>query len=58
MAKKIIKRRHIKSTKEHLKKTRSTATKQILKRKDSFKYKLILQGMGVGVVTGSIVSFY
>ena len=58
MAKKIIKRRHIKSTKEHLKRTRSTATKQILKRKDSFKYKLILQGMGVGAVTGSIVSLY
>lgn len=58
MAKKIIKRRHIKSTKEHLKRTRATATKQILKRKDSFKYKLILQGMGVGALTGSIVSLY
>jgi len=58
MAKKIIKRRHIKSTKEHLKRTRSTATKQILKRKDSFKYKLILEGIGVGILTGSIVSLY
>ncbi len=58
MAKKIIKGRHIKSTKEHLKKRRSTATKQILKRKDSFKYKLILQGIGVGAITGSIVSLY
>ncbi len=58
MAKKIIRRRHIKSTKEHLKRTRATATKQILKRKDSFKYKLILQGMGVGALTGSIVSLY
>ena len=58
MAKKIIRGRHIKSTKEHLKKTRATATKQILKRKDSFKYKLILQGMGVGALTGSVVSLY
>ena len=58
MAKKIIRGRHIKSTKEHLKRTRTTATKQILKRKDSFKYKLIVQGMGVGAVTGSIVSLY
>lgn len=58
MAKKIIKRRHIKSTKEHLKRRRTTATKQILKRKDSFKYKLILQGIGVGLLTGSVVSLY
>ena len=56
MAKKIIRGRHIKSTKEHLKKTRATATKQILKRKDSFKNKLILHGMGVGAITGSVVS--
>ncbi len=58
MAKKIIKRRHIKSTKEHLKKTHATATKQIIKGKDNFKYKLILQGIGVGAVTGSVVSLY
>lgn len=58
MAKKIIRRRNIKSTKEHIKKTRTTATKQILKRKEKFKYKLILEGVGVGALTGSVVSLY
>ena len=58
MAKKINKRRHIKSTKEHLKRTRATATKQILKRKDGFKYKLILEGAAVGAFTGCSVSLY
>lgn len=54
----MVKRRRIKSTKETLKKRRSTATKETLKRKQGFKYQLIVEGIGVGLLTGLIVSMF
>lgn len=54
----MVKRRRIKSTKETLRKRRSTATKETIKRKQGFKYQLILEGVGVGFLTGLIVSLF